>query len=773
MPRRRPPGAGPAFSTKLLSLALVLPWISAAAQQQQPQERAHGRSPREPGGVHTILPPSHGRLDKAAGRRSHTPIQASNEFAVATVSSAPADNAVRAHPGPNAASNNGLTPSRARSIHDWKIEDFVLLVTVDGHIHARSRYTGDPMWELDVGKPMLETIYSTPNNTDPVDAWRNKHFLWIVEPKEDGALYILTPGPYPVLQSLDLTVKQLTDDMNPYSSEDPPVVYTAEKRSLMLVVDAREGKVTKSFSPSGSMSIDDPERCHTQAPEYFLTNEQRECRGYFNLGLTEYIVTIHNKNTGDHICTIKYSEWTPNNRDRDLQSQYHQPMDELYLHSRYNGELFAYDHRRSNWVRNHVYRKFLNYPVARVFDIASRNDDEDPDPALVLLPQPPGRDIEPDSIKHVWLNTTDGGSWYAMSERNYPAVTKNAPQASCYRHNDYVNWDDPHILPERNGLVGVHVLDYLREPPPTFGAIAGPTHSNSGDHGVSIPAEIPVAHPTVQPSDPQPKKAIEAHSLRWTVLSLPMLFALLLCAIAYVRHDVPLRKWLAKNVIKSTDAEQPFAPDRGPEVIVAVDPPAEAPKVESKPEQEIVQDIVPDMTPTSEETEKKKVKFDVPIDDEEDLTLSRTTTIEAPSTTEAGTEMSESLTLEDTVQAKINGVEDNPQDQSGALLTPKKKKTHRGKRGGQKSRNRKPKEGDEIDQIVEAAKQLNQTPPMHPDEATIVNGDDVQDVSNIKKIGKLTIDFDRVLGNGSGGTFVFEGKWNVSYINQQKNRPAF
>jgi serine/threonine-protein kinase/endoribonuclease IRE1 len=26
----------------------------------------------------------------------------------------------------------------------------------------------------------------------------------------------------------------------------------------------------------------------------------------------------------------------------------------------------------------------------------------------------------------------------------------------------------------------------------------------------------------------------------------------------------------------------------------------------------------------------------------------------------------------------------------------------------------------------------------------------------------LTIDQDRLLGNGSGGTFVFEGKWNVS-----------
>jgi serine/threonine-protein kinase/endoribonuclease IRE1 len=66
-----------------------------------------------------------------------------------------------------------------------------------------------------------------------------------------------------------------------------------------------------------------------------------------------------------------------------------------------------------------------------------------------------------------------------------------------------------------------------------------------------------------------------------------------------------------------------------------------------------------------------------------------------------------------------------------------------------------------VDRIVNAAKELDQGPTLHPDEVA-VNGDDVQDVSNVKKIGKLTIDFDRLLGNGSGGTFVFEGKWNVS-----------
>ncbi|PVH96520.1 kinase-like protein [Periconia macrospinosa] len=49
----------------------------------------------------------------------------------------------------------------------------------------------------------------------------------------------------------------------------------------------------------------------------------------------------------------------------------------------------------------------------------------------------------------------------------------------------------------------------------------------------------------------------------------------------------------------------------------------------------------------------------------------------------------------------------------------------------------------------------------------------MQDISNTKKIGKLTIDFDRVLGNGSGGTFVFEGKWNDRDVAVKRMLPQY
>jgi serine/threonine-protein kinase/endoribonuclease IRE1 len=735
--------------------------------------------------VHTILPPKHNdepsrhRLDTAATKRAFTHIQAKDERAVGTFSSAPAISAVGAQYGRDAADSGVLTPG-ARSIEDWTIEDFMLLATVDGHIHARNRYNGMEIWELDVGKPMLETIYNPKNESDPTDGWRSKPFIWIVEPKEDGALYILSPGPRPLLQSLGLTVKQLTDDLNPYASDDPPVVYTAKKESIMLVVDASTGRVTKSFSTDGYMSPGEPESCNTKTPEYFTGSQQHECKGFFNLGQTEYTVSIHDKNTGMHICTIKYSEWTSNNRDRDLQTQYRQTKDEMYLVSRYNGDVIAYDKKRSNFAKNYVFQQKLGVPVTRVFDVARKGDDNDPDPALVLLPQPPSLDISQDEMTNVWLNTTDAGSWYALSEANYPAVTDGAPKASCYAYGNYLGGGDAYILPERRGLVGVHRLNYQQEPAQTWSAIAAPTGSGDKqvvDKPIAVPPGIPrpietTTHLTLDP----PKPPIQYSWANVVTVSITSLLGLALVLWTIQKQQgISFRKWVSKfdtkfNRTRQLEAPVPASlePTPAPVIVTATEAPAAEPVTElpvvEEPKSTIIEgkEAISQVEPhTLLESEKKKVTFaSLPEDEEDDdLSLSRTTTIDASQPIEAAS--GDASAFEGAAQPA--GIDDNSPEQAGGPATPKKKKTHRGKRGGQKGRNRRLKEGDEIDQIVDAAKHLNEPSAMHPDEMSTV-GDDVQDVSNIKRIGKLTIDFDRLLGNGSGGTFVFEGKWNVSTV---------
>jgi serine/threonine-protein kinase/endoribonuclease IRE1 len=773
MPRRRPPGAGPALSTTLFFF-LALPWISAAAQQQQPQEKApghhhaHGRSPREEARVETITPQKHAK----PGSGPHT-----NERAVAIkVSSAPAVSAVRALPDQNAASHDGsLQQPSARSIQDLDVEDFVLLATVDGHIHARDRYNGEEIWELDLRKPMLETIDNQDSNSDDFPP------RWIVEPSEDGALYVLHPGAQPRLQSLNTTVKRLTE-LSPYSSDIPPVVYTAEKRSIMLTVDARTGNVTKMFSPSGGSSLATSDRCTTHSGDPFYSRE-RECKGIFNLGQNEYIITIHNRNTGALMSTIKYREWAPNSRDRDLQSQYHAPKDHQYIYTRFNGDIMAYDYKRSKWFQRPVFERNLPYPVCRVFDVVRTRDDDGPMPALMILPQPPGPAILEEKAMSVWLNTTDTGSWFALSETNYPAVTDHAPEASCYGNKDLLDWDRTHALPDRRQLVGVHKMNHNIERPRTYRAIAAPTSHNNVDYAHVIPPStawgVPTQVPSIDPPPPTNQSPISATSLIAIIIALCAVGA---SAAPYLGFKFPsqfLQKVKSKFIGSRTlEAPQPVVTEplkqETQESLVTVQKSIETPVVEAENEDATAKKTLPSVELiVTREAKEKKVTFDVPDEEEDDdLSLSRTTTIEQPSPIERA-ESDQTLPLSNQVsQLASQSSESISEDPSAAPATPvKKKKTHRGKRGGVKGKNKK-KDGNEMDQIVDAAKQLNPVATLHPDEITNA-GDDMQDISNTKKIGKLTIDFDRVLGNGSGGTFVFEGKWNDREVAVKRMLPQY
>jgi serine/threonine-protein kinase/endoribonuclease IRE1 len=770
MPRpRRPPGAGSALTT----LALLFIVGLVAAQQQQPLERElHNRSPpRVEARVENahIIPPHHGKphlkdtVGDADTRRPYTPILSQNVRAVATkVPSAPAISAVRAHPARNAASG-GLIPS-ARSLHDWEVEDFVLLATVDGHIHALDRYTGDEIWEL-TGKPMLETIYNTSvHQTSPQD----QPFVWIVEPREDGALYLLSPGSHPMLTHLGVTVKQLAENA-PYSSDDPelPVVYNVEKKTFMLLVEAASGIVKQSFSPGGTSPTGDS--CAPESKNFFSARE-RDCHGIIDIGQTQYTITIHNKKTNDHICTIKYAEWNPNSRDKDLQSQYDQTLDKQYIYTLYSGEVIAFDYKRPRKHQRPLYRQHLPYPVARVFDVARPLNDQTDEPPLVLLPQPAGPAFSEDRANNVLLNRTENGAWYALSEVNYPAVTDGAPDATCYKQSESVyDWDAKYAMPDVQTLVGVHRLDYRPTMQKTqLPGIAAPTYYDPmNDRVISSPPET---SPREQHQPPTIDAPPQAHTDSRSVA--PFIFSLLLVAAVVVgwfqMKPKVLESWKSYLMrhLSPGNAKQPLPPVSAPtepkvepaEEQVFPPPDAEV----DVPEQPIVETAekveidVPVSVP--DEAKEKKVTFDIP-DDEEDLTpLSRATTVDRDSLDLVDDEADNTESNSNGEVSMSNSTEDLSQDTSASPATPKKKKTHRGRRGGRRL-SKNPKE-EELNRIVDAAKQLEARPRLQPDELTETGGD-VQAVTEIKRIGKLTIDQDRLLGNGSGGTFVFEGKWKV------------
>ena len=605
---------------------------------------------------------------------------------------------------------------------------------------------------------MVETIYHRNNSLKPVGGHGNPDyddFMWIVEPNQDGSLYVLTPGPDVQIHKLGLTVKELAEELSPYASEDSPFVYTAEKKNTLITLNATNGAALRYFSAGGS-GIMDSRSCRRVTGLEIDEDDECEPTPTINLGRSEYTIGIQDRDTGENICTIKYFEWTPNNRDRDLQAQYLATMDSKYIYTRFDGGVLAFNHNKedkSDPEQRFLYRrKFTHSPVVRVFDVARPQGADARDIPLVILPQPVAPAMTADPSQTVFINCTDTGSWYALSEANYPSVTDGAAEAKCYQRASWTNdrslWNEQKEFNPKE-LVGVHSLADFSGGPHDVPTISGP------DSILPRMPEVPFGLMNDSVEDP----SLEIPASKFSVLSRAKVPAwllgliVLLFALGYQRGIK-----FGATASQSTRLEEPVT-------LPAVSPepaPALVPELEPV---EPVDGVVVEVKQPQSQGERKvhfaaqgEVEEQNPTTDaaEESVPLERSLTGESDS---LGTEPTE-------------GTEPDGQ-------TPKKKKTHRGKqvifspavgmshtfkgqRGGAKrNKNKKKQENDETTdeatRIIEGV--VKHEAGMRPDEQHTVIEGNVQDVSGDVRLNNLIVRSDRILGYGSGGTVVYEGSF--------------
>lgn len=534
MRRRRGAGANVVSAFRLT--LLILPLLAAS------QKHDHRGSPHEQAALanHHTRSSSSTRRDEPAiettayqhFRNTLSDLGKASAVATKPLALAGDNRAVRAvQPARGTGKSAGLsTPLQARSLQDWEVEDFVLLATVDGSIHARDRKTGVARWELEVEAPMVETIYH--QNKSLLDQSKPEYdFLWIVEPSRDGDIYIYNQGALGGLQKLHLTVKQLVADMSPYESVDPAVVYNGEKRTKLYTVDATTGVINKVFGSGSGDSPSKEPRCPKPGGLEVLDDEECGSRGSFVLGRTEYTITIQNRDTTEPICTLKYSEWGPNTRDGDLHSQYASTMDNKYVYPLHDGGILGWDHGK---MTDEKYTQKLSSPVVRVFDVARPSNTDDLDPQLIVLPQPIGpldnADDTFNTKNRIFVNHTEAGGWFAMSESSYPLVTGYAKDAQCY-DKDWLEMtaskQSLSLAQRQEGFVGVHALaDFETRHGSGSGlTISAPESVIANDSPVDIRAESGLL-PLTFPGNSKIIGSAKANAYDIIILALCMLAAL-------------------------------------------------------------------------------------------------------------------------------------------------------------------------------------------------------------------------------------------------------
>ncbi|KAH9989239.1 hypothetical protein F4779DRAFT_266024 [Xylariaceae sp. FL0662B] len=797
---RRPPGEGRLVAQPrkvLLALAIVLlPWLQLVDAQQQQQQHHQQSSPQQaplanirndndiavnkhdvherhesPFETDRIVAnfagtpsearsayetPTLGRKNTMTAANEHTNnkqrlgnlLIPNDASALATLAPAPP---VRAPHSPrhlpSLLAGAGLSsPQSARSLENWEVEDYVLLATVDGHLYAVNRESGDERWHLEVEQPVVETIHHRPNNSmmeEEPDHDRHPldDYVWAVEPTYNGALYVWSPSGFGSgLMNTGFTMKQLVEELGTFAVQNPPVVYTGHKKTTMITLDAATGRVLKWFGQAGSQ-VDQSATCFP--PDgHFVDSGTEECSdsGTINLSRTEYIVTIHRHDNGRELATLKYAEWGPNNFDSDLHQQYRATQDNRYFTSQHDGKVYALVHPTGATS----FALQFSVPVARVFNVA-RPEDAPPgsNPELVLLPQPtpPVRDEESARARSqsVFLNQTESGSWYAMSGWSYPLIV-DAPAAPINRRHRWNSENAWHLLDNAEAgevLVGTHTLGNARNVAqwpsslvPGLPSEPYSPESNTGDYSPTVPSPVPDVDP---PSIVDKVVTLPQYAAEKTVdfLMNPILFPVLMYLL--FRYYKDLIRWF-KRQLRHKDYLYT------PTFVQSTDSSTKTPSIEIAGNEP---------TPPSVKAEKQPESgFEGVVAEK---AIPPTVTVDEPDAAEPQAE---------TEQPQMEG--ESPE---------KKKKAHRGRRGGVKHRKGVKKQRDASENpgdnrspesdggSIPGLENIGAPTKLEPNVTTMNN--DPEDVSGpIVKIGGIEVNQDEQLGMGSNGTVVFAGKFH-------------
>ncbi|KAL2163572.1 hypothetical protein VTH06DRAFT_5630 [Thermothelomyces fergusii] len=693
------------------------------------------------------------------------------------------------HPGA------GLSQHVARSLEDWEVEDFVLLATVDGDLYASDRKTGQERWHFKADHPLVETRHFRTNRSvldddyDPID-----HYIWVVEPTRDGELYLWRPNEHGAgLAKMTLTMKKLVEELAPFNDRANGVLYTGDKKTTMITLNAATGTIIKEFGSTGSyVNKVESESCFKPNA---LADGEEECSEdrTITLGRTEYTVSIH-RSDGQPIASLKYAEWGPNMQDSDLVQQNLITKDSRYVTSQHDGRIYGFEYGRFSEERP-VFTKTLSSPVARVFDVLHRwEPSTGKDPELIVLPQPPLPASDEDSLRlrseKVFINQTEEGGWYALSGSRYPLIL-SAPPAPIHRVEWWrirEAWD---LLPESQktkALVGTHQLpnglgtaDTIQQPPSRL-LLDAPRAEPEGliDGNIAKPA------PPLDPPQPEPSRILET-AKRVPEFVVTRVFDLVSNPAAIVIFVVTIWMLYKERIVHFGRSFKGRADLLGPGIAVSgTEPGPESPPPKDKT---VIADsaeaktdaAAPDaapVNPVSVETAPAVPAVpavSVPAVD----TPAVDARTDAPSDVQPKPEVPPGESPPSVASAEppasneaAEGAEAAAAAAGAAAEPVKKKKGHRGRRGGVKHRkgaNKEKRENSQshddnpaqatVDEAVNKAKTLVREPKLEPDIITVSGaGDEVS--GHILKMGSLEVNEAEQLGTGSNGTIVFAGKWD-------------
>ena len=408
-----------------------------------------------------------------------------------------------------------------------------------------------------------------------------------------------------------------------------------------------------------------------------------------------------------------------------------------------------------NSERRPKYQQAFSSPVIRVFDVVkSIASTTEPEPTtFVVLPQPilPSRELAPfDGL--TFVGCTETGGYYALSERSYPYVTDGAPDATCYSRQ--LEWPTFTLEERQKTLMGIHRAHYSFDES-YLASLPAPTPISQGEKPAKPrPTPLPI------PSSPSLKSSRLINFAKENLVDLSILFPIVSALIYYFLLKQPgvagsVKVGMGRGV--SDGVGGAATGSSAGDVVQGVTPETEL--------ADVILGGTPDGIPSGVANEASHggphgvsngapngVPNGVPNEvSKGDEKFSQVASPEGLVQAEDGVGEGDKIPAVRFVESKpdVATADPDPAALPTPAVTPKKKKAHRGQRGGARKRGKaNSAEKDKLDLIVHQAKEIQRELPLEPDIRVLSSeglGNDV-DPSSVVIINNLMVNEDKVLG---------------------------
>lgn len=416
--------------------------------------------------------------------------------------------------------DNFITQNGVGRMDNFQITNLVLTSDIEGNLNAVNRKTGELLWSLVGGQPLvsiksdadiIHAQHTTPvaASSDSIDTTTRREYsrysnaalfesshtkssgsdsrryiqnkkkediTWIVEPYGDGTVYHFMGDEG--LEKLPISIKQFV--LNSPFSIDDQFVYTGRRVSGIVKISARTGAIVESFG------LDSVKTCSS------LDINSKSTDGYGDRGANDDDDYYNNEQYSFEKETDYFGSHGHNSEDNEVGPfiTLGKTIYDLTIHSKNNT---SWNITYVQWGPNNLHANLipqntnsaddiyiqpfhdssllaldvdsksikwvsnLPYVTVNIFDVFANSVVQND---YVVLPHPidyGSSSLPNDKEESTYLDRTKEGSWYALSEKHYPSLVRSAPVAK-YITNE--RWRLPSIFQNDDlldiSISGVH-----------------------------------------------------------------------------------------------------------------------------------------------------------------------------------------------------------------------------------------------------------------------------------------------------------------------------